>query len=224
MTRNSITMTTNVCTYIHIHISKQTKNKQNKSQMFRVPKSIIQQIEASCTMQNVRGASSWRQCNDGKGHKSNIMTSLVQGRKAEYFVWSVLKAHPNVIDLQEPNFNRDTRATSDMAFKDASGKVWQVEVKSCAKKKRDRNGYQFQVRRKRGNKIKVVDPYTRTDGKEGGDTLFFCVMVKGDICQADTIFGMKRSDLVCSDPNRTDLKGLKYAIHPRLNNAKLNLF
>jgi len=40
-------------------------------------------------------------------------------------------------------------------------------------------------------------------------------MVDGNKCIADSIFGTPRSKLVCSDPNRVDLKGLKYAIHPR---------
>ena len=174
-------------------------------------------------MDNVRGAVSWRSMNDGKGHKSNIMESLVQARKAEWYVWKILNENSNLKNVSQPNFDRDQRATSDMTFEDLTGKKWHVEVKSCDAKKRDRNGYQFQIRRKRNKKLRIVDPYIRTNGKEGGDTLFYCVIVNGDTCKADTVFGLPRKDLVCSDPNRKDLKGLKYAIHPRLNDSNKNI-
>ena len=65
--------------------------------------------------------------------------------------------------------------------------------------------------------------YIRMNGEKGGDTLFYCVIVDGNECRADTIFGLPRADLVCSDPNREDLKGLKYAIHPRLNDKSKNI-
>lgn len=191
--------------------------------MLRVPIDVITRIKTSCTMDNVRGAKTWRFMNDGKGHKSNIMESLVQARKAEWYVWKVLSENSNLKNISHPNFDLDQRATSDMTFEDLSGKKWHVEVKSCDAKKRDRNGYQFQIRRNRRKKLRIVDPYIRTNGKEGGDTLFYCVIVDGDTCKADTVFGLPRKDLVCSDPNRKDLKGLKYAIHPRLNDSNKNI-
>ena len=143
------------------------------------------------------------------------MKSLEQARKAEWFVWKKLSSLGYTVT--EPNFERDARASAD--FKMMIGdKQYDVEVKSCAAKKRDRNGYQLQVRRKHRGKLKVVDPWVRD--KTGGDTLFFCVIVSGNKCTADTIFGMRRKDLVCSEPNRPDLRGLKVAIHPRLQTAK----
>ena len=183
--------------------------------MIKIPKNVVSTIENSCKMNNVRGASDWRSMNDGKGHKTNIMHNLVQARKAEWFVWKVLSENKNINNLVKPNFDRDERASEDMSFEDTAGKKWYVEVKSCEKRKRDRNGYQFQIRRKTRKGLSVVDPYIRSDGKKGGDLLFYCVMVDGNKCIADSIFGTPRSKLVCSDPNRIDLKGLKYAIHPR---------
>lgn len=190
--------------------------------MLTVPSKVVRAIKKSCTMNNVRGAKDWRSKNDGFGHKSNIMESLVQARKAEWYVWKVL-SQQNTTNLTRPNFDRDTRASADMTFEDLFGKKWKVEVKSCDAKKRDRNGYQFQVRRKTKKGVRVVDPYIRTNGEKGGDTLFYCVIVDGNECKADSIFGTPRKDLVCSDPNRRDLKGLKYAIHPRLNDGTFNI-
>jgi len=191
--------------------------------MLRVPENIVQVIEKSCTMNNVRGAKDWRSKNDGKGHNSNIMKSLIQARKAEWFVWKEL-SNWNVKNLTKPNFERDSRASADMSFEcKNTGKKYYVEVKSCDIRKRDRNGYQFQIRRKTKGGIRVVDPYIRSNGKIGGDLLFFCVIVDGDVCKSDTIFGTPRKDLVCIDPNREDLKGLKYAIHPRLNDRNKNM-
>ena len=184
----------------------------------RVPSSVIRKIKASCRVDNVRGARDWRTKNDGAGHRSNIMESLVQARKAEWFVWRVL--HDVGFDVTEPNFDRDERASCDLKLY-YEGKDWEVEVKSCAAKKRDRNGYQLQIRRKRRGRLCVVDPWVRDES--GGDTLFFCVKVSGNTCTADSVFGMKRRDLVCVDPNRKDLKGLKLAIHPRLQKGE-NLF
>tara|TARA_B100000925_G_scaffold240816_1_gene189993 strand:- start:1147 stop:1728 length:582 start_codon:yes stop_codon:yes gene_type:complete len=191
--------------------------------MLRVPENIVQVIEKSCTMNNVRGAKDWRSKNDGKGHNSNIMKSLIQARKAEWFVWKEL-SNWNVKNLTKPNFERDSRASADMSFEcKNTGKKYYVEVKSCDIRKRDRNGYQFQIRRKTKHGIRVVDPYIRSNGEIGGDLLFFCVIVDGDVCKSDTIFGTPRKDLVCIDPNREDLKGLKYAIHPRLNDRNKNM-
>lgn len=190
--------------------------------MLTVPSKVVRAIKKSCTMNNVRGAKDWRSKNDGKGHNSNIMKSLVQARKAEWYVWKEL-SNWNVNNLTKPNFERDSRASADMTFKDLFGKEWKVEVKSCDAKKRDRNGYQFQIRRKTKNGVRVVDPYIKSNGEIGGDLLFFCVIVDGNKCKADTIFGLPRADLVCSDPNRKDLKGLKYAIHPRLNDKSKNM-
>lgn len=191
--------------------------------MLRVPKNIVQVIEKSCTMNNVRGAKDWRSKNDGKGHNSNIMKSLIQARKAEWYVWKEL-SNWNIKNLTKPNFERDSRASADMSFESRNtGRKYYVEVKSCDIRKRDRNGYQFQIRRKTKRGIRVVDPYIRSHGEIGGDLLFFCVIVDGDQCKADTIYGTPRRDLVCSDPNREDLKGLKYAIHPRLNDRSRNM-
>lgn len=189
----------------------------------RVPTTILNTVKQSCTVSNVRGAGSWRSMNDGKGHRSNIMESLVQGRKAEWYVWKILSTNPNIKKLSEPNFNRDQRASFDMSFQDLTGKRFSVEVKSCAKKKRDRNGYQFQIRRKYKHGLRLVDPYIETNCKEGGNTLFYCVIVDGVNCRADTIFGTPRKKLICSDPNRKDLKGLKLVIHPRYNSSSNNI-
>lgn len=189
--------------------------------MLRVPSKIVRKIKKSCKYDNVRGAKDWRSKNDGNGHNSNIMQSLVQARKAEWYVWKVL-SEKNVTNLTQPNFERDTRAQCDMTF-DYAGKKWKVEVKSCHVFKRDRNGYQFQIRRKTRNGLRVVDPYIKSKGKKGGNTLFFCVIVDKNDCIADSIWGTKRKDLICSDPNRKDLKGLKYAIHPRLNDVTKNM-
>ena len=191
--------------------------------MLQVPYSIVRDIEASCTMQNVRGAKDWRSKNDGIGHASNSMQNLVQARKAEWFVWKMLSTNRNITHLTRPNFDRDAKASADLSFKDKNGKRWFVEVKSCDQKKRDRNGYQFQIRRKTSDGVRVVDTYLRTNGAKGGDLLFYCVMVDKNKCTADTVFGMRRKDLVCSMPNRTDLQGLKYAIHPRLQPMGKNL-
>jgi len=191
--------------------------------MLKVPNNIVHAIKKSCTLNNVRGAKDWRSKNDGKGHNSNIMESLVQARKAEWFVWKEL-SNWNVKNLTKPNFERDSRASADMSFESRNtGKKYYVEVKSCDVRKRDRNGYQFQIRRKTKRGIRVVDPYVRSNGEIGGDLLFFCVIVDKNTCRRDTIFGLPRSDLVCSDPNRKDLKGLKYAIHPRLNDRSKNM-
>lgn len=191
--------------------------------MLKVPNNIVHAIKKSCTLNNVRGAKDWRSKNDGKGHNSNIMESLVQARKAEWFVWKEL-SNWNVNNLTKPNFERDSRASADMSFESRNtGKKYYVEVKSCDVRKRDRNGYQFQIRRKTKRGIRVVDPYVRSNGEIGGDLLFFCVIVDKNTCRRDTIFGLPRSDLVCSDPNRKDLKGLKYAIHPRLNDRSKNM-
>ena len=184
----------------------------------QVPTTVVRRIKASCNMKNVRGARDWRRKNDGAGHRTNIMDNLIQARKAEWFVWRVL--HDIGLDVTEPNFDRDERASSDLKLH-YEGKDWDVEVKSCAAQKRDRNGYQLQIRRKRHGRLCVVDPWVRD--KSGGDTLFFCVKVEGNRCSADTVFGMKRRDLICVDPNRKDLKGLKLAIHPRLQKAN-NIF
>ena len=180
-----------------------------------VPKTVVARIKASCSMSNVRGARDWRTKNDGVGHRSNIMNSLVQARKAEWFVWRVLSKRG--FEVTEPNFDRDDRASCDLKLH-YEGQDWDVEVKSCAAKKRNRNGYQLQIRRKRRGRLCVVDPWVRDES--GGDTLFFCVKVSGNKCTADSVFGMKRSDLVCVDPNRSDLQGLKLAIHPRLQTAE----
>ena len=192
--------------------------------MLQVPKAMVDVIKKSCTFENVRGAHDWRDRNDGNGHVSNVMESLVQARKAEWYVWKVLSHRANVKNLSTPNFDRDQRAAADLYFDDSTGKRWHVEVKSCDAKKRDRNGYQFQIRRRRKGKLQVVDPFIRTGGEEGGDTLFYCVVVSGDRCKADTVFGMPRKHLVCSPPNRVDLKELKLAIHPRLNNPCYNVY
>jgi len=61
--------------------------------------------------------------------------------------------------LVKPNF-----ASEDMSFEDTTGKKWYVEVKSCEKRKRDRNGYQFQIRRKARKGLRVVDPYIQSNG------------------------------------------------------------
>lgn len=180
-----------------------------------VPARVVRKIQKSCTMANVRGAMTWRSRNDGAGHRTDILKSLEQARKAEWFVWKKLSSAGYTVT--EPNFERDARASADLQILIA-GIQYDVEVKSCAARKRDRNGYQLQVRRKRKWGLKVVDPWVRD--KTGGDTLFFCVMVSGNKCTADTIFGMRRKDLVCSEPNRADLRGLKVAIHPRLQTAK----
>tara|TARA_B100000683_G_scaffold256760_1_gene277611 strand:+ start:5185 stop:5628 length:444 start_codon:yes stop_codon:yes gene_type:complete len=142
------------------------------------------------------------------------MKSLEQARKAEWFVWKKLSSLG--YSVTEPNFERDTRASADLKVI-IEDTTYDVEVKSCAAKKRDRNGYQLQVRRKHRGRLKVVDPWVRN--KTGGNTLFFCVIVSGNKCTADTIFGMRRKDLVCTEPNRADLRGLKLAIHPRLQTA-----
>ena len=179
-----------------------------------VPSRVLHRIKQSCTMKNVRGAPTWRSKNDGTGHKSDIMKSLEQARKAEWFVWKKLSSLG--YSVTEPNFERDTRASADLKVI-IEDTTYDVEVKSCAAKKRDRNGYQLQVRRKHRGRLKVVDPWVRN--KTGGNTLFFCVIVSGNKCTADTIFGMRRKDLVCTEPNRADLRGLKLAIHPRLQTA-----
>jgi hypothetical protein len=191
--------------------------------MLRVPDKIVQVIKKSCTMDNVRGAKDWRSKNDGKGHNSNIMESLVQARKAEWYVWKEL-SNWNVKNLTKPNFERDSRASADLSFESrTTGRKYYVEVKSCDVRKRDRNGYQFQIRRKTRNGVRVVDPYVRSNGEIGGDLLFFCVVVDNNKCRADTIFGTPRRYLFCSEPNRKDLKGFKYAIHPRLNDRSRNM-
>ena len=180
-----------------------------------IPSHIVRKIKASCTVRNVRGARDWKSKNDGKGHQSDIMKSLEQARKAEWFVWKTLSNMK--LKVTPPNFERDSRASADLKLT-LNGRTYNVEVKSCAAHKRDRNGYQLQVRRKYGTKLRVVDPWVRD--RSGGDTLFFCVIVKGNKCIADTVFGMRRKDLVCTEPNRKDLKGLKLAIHPRLQTAE----
>lgn len=188
-----------------------------------VPKNVLRDIEKSCKHENVRGAKDWKSKNDGNGHKTKNMVNLIQARKAEWYVWKLLAANKNIFDLSAPNFDRDQKASEDMSFKDKNGKKWLVEVKSCDKKKRDRNGYQFQIRRKTKQGIRVVDPYIRTNGKKGGDTLFYCVIVDRNKCIADTIFGTPRKNLICSDPNRKDLIGLKYAIHPKMQQQNSNI-
>lgn len=179
-----------------------------------VPPLELQRIEESCNENNVRGAFGWRAYNDGIGHKTNNMKNLLQARKAEWYVWKTLKSMRHTVS--EPNFERDQKASADMKI--MLEKEYNVEVKSVDKRKRDKNGYQIQIRRKRKNKLIVVDPYTKN--KTGGDTLFFCVIVDKNKCSADTIFGMKRKDLILSEPNRVDLRGLKKAIHPRLQKSK----
>jgi len=180
-----------------------------------IPKTVLYKIKQSCTMANVRGAPTWRSKNDGAGHRTDILKSLQQARKAEWFVWKKLSSSGYTVT--EPNFERDACASADLQIL-IEGIQYDVEVKSCAARKRDRNGYQLQVRRKHRGKLKIVDPWVRNG--TGGDTLFFCVMVSGNKCTADTIFGMRRKDLVCTEPNRPDLRGLKLAIHPRLQTAE----
>ena len=180
-----------------------------------VPQDQIRIIQQSCQERNVRGAHGWRAFNDGRGHRTNNMENLMQARKAEWYVWRTLTNMGHIVT--KPNFERDQRASSDMKLR-LQNKTMDVEVKSVNKFKRDRNGYQFQIRRKRRHGLEVVDPYTK-NGKKG-DTLFFCVMVHKNKCFADSVFGMKRKDLVLSEPNRQDLRGLKKAIHPRLQTAQ----
>jgi hypothetical protein len=140
----------------------------NAQMKLRIPTSVVNVIKQSSTMDNVRGASTWASRNDGRGHSSNIMNSLVQGRKAEWYVWSTLSKNSNIKNLSQPNFDRDQRASADMFFEDSAGKKWKVEVKSCDVGKRNRNGYQFQVRRNTRRGLRVVDPFIRSNGQNGG--------------------------------------------------------
>ena len=197
-----------------------------------LPMSLQQTIRQSCSDGNVRGYSTWRSCNDGRGHhqSKNQLDVLYKARCKEAYVEQSLRTElcqlgvdPDDV-LEGTNFERDDCAHADMMLTDGNGTRWKIEVKGSGNS--ERNGYVFQIQRKsrRTGRLFYCSPFF-DPSMEGTDewleasrTLVFCVKDHGNgVYGPDVVWGRMMRDLVFADPIRRDLHGLKKVVYNHNN-------